>query len=112
MPASQAQLDRMFQALSDGARRRMLERLSRGAASGKELADAAGLALPSTIKHLRMLEDGGMVRSSKAGRVRTFRMAPDALRAVSGWVAQREADLTTGFDRLARAMAALPEDEE
>lgn len=107
-----ADLDRLFQALSDAARRRMLERLCEGPASGKDLAGAAGLALPSAIKHLRLLEDGGMVASTKSGRVRTFRMAPDALNAVSSWLAQREAALTAGFDRLAIAMAATPEQAE
>ena len=110
MDASQ-QFDRLFHALADASRRRMVERLSRGPASVKELAGEDGLALPSALKHLRVLEEGGIVLSEKVGRVRTFQIRPQALARINDWVGQREAALQRGFDRLAAAMAALPEED-
>jgi len=84
-------LDRMFHALADASRRGMVERLSAGPASVSELAHPLAMALPSVVKHLAVLEAGGIVLSAKAGRVRTYRIAPGALNAVESWVAERKA---------------------
>lgn len=111
MQMDTTQFDRMFNALSDASRRQMVERLSRGPASMKTLAEGAGLGLPSALKHLRVLEAGGIIRSEKAGRTRTFRLQPGALRSISQWVERRERELEAGFDRLAAAMAATPEEK-
>lgn len=109
MPASQ-QLDHMFHALADPYRRGMVERLSRGPASVKQLADPMDMALPSAVKHLRVLEDGGIVVSKKVGRIRTYTMRPQALASIGKWVKQRETAMNQAFDRLAQAMAEFPED--
>lgn len=101
-----AQLDRMFFALADANRRGMLERLSRGPASVSELADPLGLALPSAVKHLAVLEEGGFVASQKAGRVRTYSAEPEALDALERWVTRRKALLHAQFDRLDAYLAA------
>lgn len=109
MPASQ-NLDLMFSALADPSRRSMVERLSRGPASVKQLADPMQMALPSAVKHLKVLEDGGLVVSRKAGRIRTYTIKPQALASIGKWVKQREAAISQAFDRLAQAMIELPED--
>lgn len=101
--------DRLFQALSDPYRRGFVERLSRGPASVTELAEPAAVGLPAVLKHLRILEDGGIVVSEKTGRIRTYRMRPDAFDPISDWVATRKAEMHAGIDRLAAAMVALPE---
>lgn len=106
------QFDRLFHALADPYRRHMVERLARGPASVKELAEPLEIALPSALKHLKVLEDGGIVLSEKTGRVRTFRIRPHALKSISQWVRQREAAINKAFDRLAEAMSALPEKDE
>lgn len=93
-------LDRMFHALADASRRGMVDRLSRGPASVKELARPLSMALPSVLKHLAVLESGGIVLSEKVGRVRTYRMAPGALSAIESWVAGRKAQVNRDFDRL------------
>lgn len=111
MQMDTTQFDRMFHALSDASRRQMVERLSRGPASMKTLAEGAGLGLPSALKHLRVLEAGGIINSEKAGRTRTFQLQPGALRSISHWVERRERELESGFDRLAAAMAATPEEK-
>lgn len=106
------QFDRLFHALADPYRRSMVEQLARGPASVKELADPVEIALPSALKHLKVLEDGGIVLSEKIGRVRTYRMRPNALKSITQWVKQREAAMDKAFDRLAMAMAAFPEEEK
>lgn len=105
-------IDRLFQALADPYRRGFIERLSRGPASVKELATPAQVQLPAVLKHLRVLEEGGIVVSEKVGRVRTYRMRRDALSAMSDWIEQRQREMNAAFDRLADLMAATPEEED
>jgi len=93
-------LDRMFHALADASRRGMVDRLSEGPASVSELARPLAMALPSVVKHLAVLEAGGIVLSAKAGRVRTYRIAPGALSTVESWVSQRKAQWNSHLDRL------------
>jgi DNA-binding transcriptional ArsR family regulator len=88
-----ARLDRVFHALADPSRLGMIERLSRGPASVTELAGPLDMALPSVLKHLKVLEDGGLVESSKQGRVRTYAIQPRALGAIDDWVTRRQAHL-------------------
>lgn len=104
-------LSRIFVALADPHRRSMVERLSIGPATVKQLAEPQRMRLPSALKHLKVLEDGGIVVSRKVGRTRTYRMQPSAFRPVSEWVRQREAAMNAAFDRLAQAMRDMPEEE-
>jgi DNA-binding transcriptional ArsR family regulator len=100
MQAEPIQLDRLFVALADGNRRAMIDRLGGGPASVSDLARPLAIALPSALKHLAVLEAGGVVRSDKVGRVRTYRLAPDALGGLEAWVAQRKAQWNAQLDRL------------
>lgn len=109
MTPQTASLDRVFHALADPSRMAMVERLSRGPRSVKELAEPLTMALPSVMKHLQVLEEGGLVSSSKSGRVRTYRLEPRALAAVDKWVAQRRSAWSRHFDRLEQL---LVEDDE
>jgi DNA-binding transcriptional ArsR family regulator len=104
-----ANLDRIFQALADPARRGMLERLTRGPASVSELAAPLDMALPSVMQHLALLETSGLVRSEKVGRVRTCRLETAALRRAEAWIARRRSLWEARFDRLAQV---LEEDAE
>lgn len=99
---SATRLDRMFVALADGSRRAMIDRLSGGPASVSDLAKPLDIALPSALKHLAVLEAGGIVRSEKNGRVRTYRITPDAFTGLEAWVASRKAMWTRQFDGLER----------
>ena len=101
----QPALDRLFHALADPARRGMVDRLSRGPASVSELARPLAMSLPSVMQHLQVLEDSGLVRSEKVGRVRTCRIEPEALDAVEQWVAQRRTRWAQRFDRLGQLLA-------
>lgn len=103
--ADPARLDRMFFALADFHRRGMLDRLSRGPASVSELADPLGLALPSAVKHLAVLEQGGFVASQKLGRESTYTAQPKALDEMEAWVARHKTLLNAQFDRLGAYLA-------
>jgi DNA-binding transcriptional ArsR family regulator len=84
-------LDQLFSALSDPTRRAVVERLARGQATVSELADPHDMALPTFLRHLRVLEEAGLVRTIKKGRVRTCHMEGGAMNEVQGWLAwQRE----------------------
>jgi DNA-binding transcriptional ArsR family regulator len=100
-----ADLDLVFQALADPTRRGMVERLSRGPASVSQLAQPLEMTLSAVVQHLAVLEASGLVRSEKAGRVRTCRVEPAALRTAEAWIAQRRATWERRLDRLGDYLA-------
>jgi len=93
-------LDRVFQALADSTRRGLVERLVRGPASVSELSRPLAMSLPAVMQHLQVLEDAGLVRSEKTGRVRTCRIEPAALRAAEAWITDQRTAWETRLDRL------------
>jgi DNA-binding transcriptional ArsR family regulator len=95
-----ASLDRLYAALADGSRRTMVDRLSRGPATVKELAEPLTMSLPAVLQHLRVLEESGLVRSHKAGRVRTCHLQPTVLQEAERWIADRRAGWLSRLDRL------------
>jgi DNA-binding transcriptional ArsR family regulator len=106
-----APLDLMFHALADPARRGMVERLSRGPATVSDLARPLPMSLSAVVQHLRLLEQSGLVRSEKVGRVRTCRIEPGALSLAEQWINARRTDWETRLDRLGAFLAAHPEDD-
>jgi DNA-binding transcriptional ArsR family regulator len=104
----QAPLDRVFHALADPTRRAMVERLSRGPASVSQLAQPLPISLPAVMQHLQILEASGLVRSIKAGRVRTCHIEPAALMSVEQWITQRRQGWERRFDRLGEILGELP----
>ncbi|BAV65705.1 ArsR/SmtB family transcription factor [Sphingobium cloacae] len=94
-------LDAAFHALADPTRRAVISRLARGAAPVKELAAPFGMGLPSFMKHLRVLETDGLIRTEKVGRVRTCRIDPDRLAAAGAWLSEQRALWQSSADRLA-----------
>ncbi len=89
MPTAEPQqLDRAFHALADSNRRAIVVQLTRGAASVSELAAPLGVSLPTVLQHLDVLQRCGLVRSEKAGRVRTCRLEPGPMRAIEHWIAE------------------------
>ena len=100
-------LDRAFQALSDPVRRGMLTRLSRGPASVSELARPFSISLPAVLQHLKALEDSGLAKSEKKGRVRTVRLQPQALSEAESWIVERRAEWEAQLDRFEAYVQAL-----
>jgi DNA-binding transcriptional ArsR family regulator len=95
-----AELDRLFHALADPARRAMVERLSRGPAPVSELARPLPMSLPAAMQHLGVLEAAGLVRTEKVGRVRTCAIAPQALSQAEQWINARRIEWEHRLDRL------------
>jgi DNA-binding transcriptional ArsR family regulator len=98
-------VDRVFHALADPSRRVMVERLSHGPASVSELARPLPMSLPAVIQHLQVLEESGLVRSEKVGRVRTCRIDPEAMRPVERWMEARKSTWDRHLDRLGEYLA-------
>lgn len=94
-------LDTAFHALADPTRRAVLSRLAAGAAPVKDLAAPFEMGLPSFLKHLRVLEESGLIHTEKSGRVRTCRLSPDRLAETESWLAGQRRLWEARTDRLA-----------
>jgi DNA-binding transcriptional ArsR family regulator len=105
-------LDMMFQALADPTRRMMVDRLSRGPASVSELAKPFDMSLPAVVQHLQVLEQSGLVRSEKVGRVRTCTIDPGAMSLAEKWINDRRIQWERRLDRLGEFLAATEGDED
>ena len=101
------ELDHLFQALADPARRAIMERLSRGPAAVSELARPLPMSLPAVMQHLGVLEAAGLVRSEKVGRVRTCAIEPRALTQVEQWINARRIEWEHRLDRLGEYLKTL-----
>ena len=113
MTSRTERLDRVFRALADPTRRAVIERLSRSPASVGELARPFDMTLPSFSQHLDLLEDCGLVRSTKSGRVRTYRIARQPLAVATRWLDDQRALWDRRLDRLdAVLMERVPNDDD
>jgi DNA-binding transcriptional ArsR family regulator len=93
-------LDGMFHALADPARRQMVERLARGPASVSQLAEPLPMSLSAVVQHLQILEGSGLVRTQKVGRVRTCQLDSSALSLAEHWISDRRTAWQRSLDRL------------
>jgi DNA-binding transcriptional ArsR family regulator len=107
--ASDVTVERVFRALADPTRRRVVERLSRAPMSTSELAAEFDMSMPSFLQHLRQLEDGGLVASHKSGRVRTYRLTPQPLQQATGWLEQQRELWERRLDQLDEHLACMKE---
>jgi DNA-binding transcriptional ArsR family regulator len=105
-------LDQMFQALADPSRRAIVERLSRGPASVSELAKPLPMTLPAVVQHLQVLEQSGLVRTEKLGRVRSCTLDTGALSLAEQWINERRLAWNRRFDRLGAFLDAEAEKEK
>ncbi|PNG24480.1 ArsR/SmtB family transcription factor [Methylocella silvestris] len=105
-------LDRLFHALADPARRAMFERLSRGPAPVSELARPLPMSLPSVMQHIGVLEAAGLVRSEKFGRVRTCSIEPGALSLAEQWINARRQEWECRLDRLGEYLKTMENGED
>lgn len=96
----QHRLDLAFAALADPTRRAIVARLCSGDATVGELAEPFEIGLPTLLKHIRVLERGGLVSSEKSGRVRTCSLTPGALRGTDDWLRTHIAAWESRLDRL------------
>jgi DNA-binding transcriptional ArsR family regulator len=93
-------LDSVFTAVADSTRRGILERLGSREASISELAEQFEMTLTGMKKHVRVLEDAGLVRTQKVGRVRTCMLGTRRLTAEAAWIARYHQMLEAQLDSL------------
>src|SRR5213075_84550 len=93
-------LDQAFGAIADGTRRGVLARLTRGDASISDLAATFDMTLTGMKKHVRVLENAGLVATAKVGRVRTCKLGPRRLDEVTAWIDRFRQLWSTRFDEL------------
>ena len=93
-------LDHAFAAISDPTRRGILERLGRGDASISDLSESFDMTLTGIKKHVRVLEDAGLVITKKVGRVRNCRLGPHQLEDEEAWIANYRAVQEDRFNHL------------
>jgi len=108
MVTQMADLDAVFHALASPVRRDFLVKLGRREMSVSELRSGHDMSLAAASKHVRVLQDAGMVARRLRGRDHLCRIRPDVLRSASAWLLHYEALWSASLDRLA---AVLEESE-
>lgn len=98
--ATEARLDETFAALANATRRAILARLAQGEATVNELAAPFDLQLPAVSKHIKVLEQAGLVVRSRHAQFRPCRLAPDRLAEVASWADQYRELWEQRLDRL------------
>ena len=111
MANQSAPLASVFYALADPTRQAIVGALGRGPASVTTLAAPFAMALPSFMKHLSVLEKSGVIRSSKAGRVRTCELRPKTLALAEAWIAGQRAAWEARADRMSAFAERLHQEE-
>jgi DNA-binding transcriptional ArsR family regulator len=101
-------LDLVFAALSDATRRGLLTRLIEGEATVGTLAEPLQMSLPAVSKHLRVLEDAGLLKRRIEGRTHYITANPKPLREAVNWIERHRQMWEGGFDRLAALVEQPP----
>ena len=105
-------LDSAFAALADPTRRAIVSRLCEGPQSVSELSEPFDMALPSLLKHVRVLEQSGLVSSEKTGRVRTCRLGVRGLQEEAAWIERYRQLWSARFDELDNVVEELKQKEK
>ncbi|TCS53683.1 ArsR family transcriptional regulator [Primorskyibacter sedentarius] len=100
MAKHEPDLSRLFHALADPTRRTIVTRLAEGPAPVTELAKPTGLRLPTVMRHLSVLEEAGLIATSKDGRVRSCAIVPEALAPVRTWLDEQREIWEARLDRM------------
>lgn len=108
---SRAVLDDVFFALSDPARRTIVETLMQGEATVGASAAGLDLAPPSVSKHVKVLERAGLVRRRVVGREHWLSLAPDGFATAAEWFTHHEQFWTGSLDRLSALVAELEQEQ-
>lgn len=107
----QLDLDAVFHALSNQTRRELVQTLVRGSSNLSELGKPIGIAAPTLLQHLRVLESAQIIRSDKQGRVRTYTLDPSALVTAEHWMETRRREWSDRCDRIDALAISLKENE-
>ena len=104
----QERLDRAFLALGDPVRRAMIARLSRGALTVGELAEPFEITLQAVSRHIRVLEDAGLVSRSRQAQRRPVHLEPGRLEELTAWIDRYRLQHEQSFRSLDALLAADP----
>ena len=104
-------LDAAFSALADPTRRAILARLALGETTVMEIARPFEMTQPAISRHLKVLEDAGLIVRRVEGSKRPCRIAPDAIANVDRWLAMLRDALAKNYDRLDSVLASMMTDE-
>ena len=94
-------LNAFFGAMADPTRRAVIETLVSGPRTVSDLHAPHNMALPTFMKHLSKLQNAGLIRSVKKGRVRTIHIEAAPMKAAEDWITRQRQMWTTRLDRLA-----------
>lgn len=111
MAGRKVEIDRLFHALGDRTRREILERVGERPVSVSELAGPLKITLTAVMQHLQVLEEAGLVRTEKLGRVRTCRIETTGLNALEAWIRERRPAWERKLDRLGEMLREEDEAE-
>jgi DNA-binding transcriptional ArsR family regulator len=109
--AQSAVADDVFYALSNATRRKVLQKLCVGPATVSELAAQFDMQLPSFVEHLSLLERSRLVKSKKAGRVRTYELVPERFKVAEDWLSKRRQVWEARLDRFDSYVKRLKDSE-
>lgn len=99
-------LDTTFSALSDPTRRALLSRLAKGEATVMELAQPFAMSQPAISRHLRVLEEAGLITRRVEGAKRPCRLVPGGIAEIDRWLGLLRKALETNYARLDKVLAA------
>jgi DNA-binding transcriptional ArsR family regulator len=105
-------LDRTFAALADPTRRAILTRLADGDALLKDLAEPFDMTLPAVAKHLRVLEEAGLITRTREAQTRPCRLEAKPLGEAAQWLDQYRRLWEQQFQRLDALLSRLQNEEE
>ena len=102
-------LDQRFAALADPVRRALVDRLAEGEASVQELARPFSISQPAISRHLKVLEEAGLIETRIAGTTRPRRLKPEAVAELWGWLGRYRAQWETQFAKVDAVLDTLAE---
>lgn len=109
MVNSTGNLDAVFSALGDPTRRRIVERLARGPLSVGEIAAGFSISQPAISRHVRVLEESGLLERQVVGRVHRCTLSPAVMQTASSWIDEQRNFWNAALDRLDDLLAQPPQ---
>jgi len=106
------QLSRVFGALADPTRRDLVARLTSGDATLTELASSYDVSVQAVSKHLKVLEDAGLVRRTQVAQSRPCHLQADVLDLMTGWIERRRREVEERYRRLDEVLGQLAAEED
>jgi DNA-binding transcriptional ArsR family regulator len=100
MVNDQGRLDAVFSALGDPTRRRIVERLARRPLTVGEIASGFSISQPAISKHVKILEEAGLLTREVVGRIHHCRLAPKAMRVAASWLDKQQRYWDAALDNL------------